>query len=45
MIRSVHVDQIHRLAWRASPDGNPAELASCSEDGTLKILDILVNMN
>lgn len=44
MIRSVHVDQIHRLAWRARP-GNSAELASCSEDGTLKLLDIVVNMN
>ncbi|XP_006460047.1 hypothetical protein AGABI2DRAFT_68113 [Agaricus bisporus var. bisporus H97] len=37
-----HVDQIHRLSWRPRSKYNNKtnELASCSEDGTLKILII-----
>ncbi|KAJ3556851.1 hypothetical protein NP233_g11887 [Leucocoprinus birnbaumii] len=40
-----HVNQIHRLSWRpAAKDGKDGkgvtELASCSEDGTLKVLII-----
>lgn len=37
-----HVNQIHRLSWRPGPnDGKGAiELATCSEDGTLKVLII-----
>lgn len=37
-----HVSQIHRLSWRPAPrdDKGAKELASCSEDGTLKILII-----
>lgn len=31
-----HVNQIHQLAWQ--PVNTPTGLASCSEDGTLKIL-------
>ncbi|KAF8639460.1 hypothetical protein AX16_010314 [Volvariella volvacea WC 439] len=37
--QTAHVDHIHRLAWRPS-SSNYHELASCSEDGTLKILEI-----
>ncbi|KAF8897476.1 WD40-repeat-containing domain protein [Infundibulicybe gibba] len=32
-----HVNQIHRVSWRPQQEG-AQELASCSEDGTLKIL-------
>ncbi|KAF9452492.1 WD40 repeat-like protein [Macrolepiota fuliginosa MF-IS2] len=36
-----HVNQIHRLSWRpTTKDKGPKELASCSEDGTLKVLII-----
>ncbi|RDB22595.1 putative elongator complex protein 2 [Hypsizygus marmoreus] len=34
--RIAHVNQVHRLAWQ--PTEAPLALASCSEDGTLKIL-------
>ncbi|KIK06761.1 hypothetical protein K443DRAFT_88816 [Laccaria amethystina LaAM-08-1] len=34
-----HVDHIHRLAWRPTI-GSSSELASCSEDGTLRILKV-----
>ena len=37
--RIAHVNQIHRLAWQPAL-GIASELASCSEDGTLKILKI-----
>lgn len=40
-----HVDQIHRLAWQSTDE--PTEqhhLASCSEDGTLKILLVHVGV-
>lgn len=37
--RSVaHVDQIHRLAWQSTDASTEKHLASCSDDGTLKIL-------
>lgn len=32
-----HIDQIHRLSWRPS-SGKSTMLASCSEDGTIKVL-------
>ncbi|KAF5363599.1 hypothetical protein D9756_000686 [Leucocoprinus leucothites] len=37
-----HVSQIHRLSWRPAAKDNKGvtELASCSEDGTLKVLII-----
>ncbi|KAL6306683.1 WD40 repeat-like protein [Sparassis latifolia] len=35
-----HVDQIHRLIWR--PYSDNLELASCSEDSTLKILTVRI---
>lgn len=34
-----HVDHIHRLSWRPTV-GSSSELASCSEDGTLRILQV-----
>lgn len=37
IFRLAHVDHIHRMAWRPSST-NPDELATCSEDGTLRIL-------
>lgn len=33
-----HVDQINHLAWRATDNPSRKQLASCSEDGTLKVL-------
>ncbi|KAF9534863.1 WD40 repeat-like protein [Crepidotus variabilis] len=36
---SCHVDHIHRMAWRLSRN-NPYELASCSDDGTLRIITV-----
>ncbi|KAF8351519.1 WD40-repeat-containing domain protein [Amanita rubescens] len=42
--KPLHIDQIHRVAWRLNHNKNSTELASCSEDGTLKILDVLVDM-
>ena len=33
-----HVDHIHRLAWQSTDEPTERRLASCSEDGTLKIL-------
>ncbi|KAI0699397.1 WD40 repeat-like protein [Cytidiella melzeri] len=35
-----HVGQIHRLAWRPGQTGSVRQLASCSEDGTLKVLEV-----
>ncbi|OJA16969.1 hypothetical protein AZE42_00596 [Rhizopogon vesiculosus] len=37
-----HVDQINRLAWRATDNPSMKQLASCSEDGTLKVLIVHV---
>nr|VWO97323.1 Aspartyl proteinase [Ganoderma boninense] len=36
-----HIDHIHRLAWRPG-EGNAHQLASCSEDGTLKLLTVRI---
>jgi elongator complex protein 2 len=33
-----HVDQINHLAWRATDNPLTKQLASCSEDGTLKVM-------
>lgn len=36
-----HVGQLHQLSWRPSPPpGAGQQLASCSEDGTLRILSV-----
>jgi len=40
-----HVDQIHRLAWQSTEGQTERCLASCSEDGTLKILMVQVQMD
>jgi elongator complex protein 2 len=37
-----HVDQIHQMAWRPSAT-DPHELATCSDDGTLRILRVQLN--
>jgi hypothetical protein len=49
--RSAHVDQIHRLAWRpltTTEEGGEGvikkQLASCSEDHTLRILNVLLKV-
>lgn len=42
--RTAHVNHIYRLAWRPHNQGHGMELASCSEDGTLKILIVQVAM-
>jgi len=48
---SAHVDQIHRLAWRplaTKEEGGGGvikkQLASCSEDHTLRILNVLLKV-
>ncbi|KAF7313748.1 hypothetical protein HMN09_00531900 [Mycena chlorophos] len=45
-LESQHVGQIHRLSWRPSPKSDTLqarmELASCSEDGTLMIVQIAI---
>jgi len=40
-----HVDHIHRLIWRPSVTEAVRELASCSEDGTVRILRIRLTMD
>jgi len=40
-----HVDHIHRLTWRPSATEEVRELASCSEDGTMRILRIQLTMD
>jgi len=35
--RIAHIGQIHQLSWQPTTSGVPTRLASCSEDGTLKI--------
>lgn len=42
--RVAHVDQIHRLAWQSTDEPTERRLASCSEDGTLKILVVQVDV-
>jgi elongator complex protein 2 len=39
LLSIAHVDHVYQLAWRPRM-GIGAQLASCSEDGTLRILDI-----
>ncbi|KDR83805.1 hypothetical protein GALMADRAFT_236196 [Galerina marginata CBS 339.88] len=39
-----HVDHIHRMAWRPSTTNNQ-ELATCSEDGTLRIIKVRLSSN
>ncbi|KAH7930113.1 WD40 repeat-like protein [Leucogyrophana mollusca] len=43
--RSAHIDHVHKLAWRSTEDPNKKQLASCSEDGTLKILIVQVGVD
>jgi len=41
-----HVDHVQRLAWRPEPAGHDRrrhELASCSDDGTLRVFNIETN--
>jgi hypothetical protein len=48
--RNAHVDQIHRVAWRPLTTKGEGEgvikkqLASCSEDHTLRILNVLLKV-
>ena len=49
--RNAHVEQIHRIAWRpltAKEEGGGGtikkQLASCSEDHTLRILNVLLKV-
>jgi len=39
-----HIDQIHRLAWQSTDEAIKKHLASCSEDGTLKILIVQIDV-
>ncbi|KIM90735.1 hypothetical protein PILCRDRAFT_144601 [Piloderma croceum F 1598] len=43
--RTAHVDHVYRLAWRPTNDNPRKELASSSEDGTMKILIVHVGVN
>lgn len=36
--RTAHVDQIHRLRWHDGDLPGQSMLASCSEDGTIRVL-------
>ncbi|KAH9951818.1 WD40 repeat-like protein [Amylocystis lapponica] len=38
--RTAHVDQIHHLIWRPYSSNATMQLASCSEDSTLKVLTV-----
>ena len=40
-----HVDHINRLAWRTTDNPSRKQLASCSEDGTLKILIVHIGVD
>ncbi|THH12633.1 hypothetical protein EW146_g7516 [Bondarzewia mesenterica] len=40
-----HLDHIYQLAWRPEEHTEQKHLASCSEDGTLRILKIQFEMN
>ncbi|PPQ63876.1 hypothetical protein CVT24_009502 [Panaeolus cyanescens] len=41
-----HVDHIHRMEWRPTTDSSKVQqLATCSEDGTLRILTIPTNVD
>ena len=37
--RKAHVNQINQLSWRPA-ENSQLQLASCSEDGILKIFDV-----
>ncbi|KAI0069052.1 WD40 repeat-like protein [Artomyces pyxidatus] len=37
---AAHVDHIHQLAWRPGKHSEGRQLASCSEDGTLRIVTV-----
>ncbi|KAI6034199.1 WD40-repeat-containing domain protein [Pisolithus microcarpus] len=43
--RIAHVDHIHRLAWCATEHAQIKQLASCSEDGTLKVMTIQMGVD
>jgi len=43
--RLAHVDRIHQLQWRSSNETSTMDLATCSEDGTLKVLIVHVGMD
>jgi WD40 repeat protein len=34
---TAHNDHIYQLSWRPTDDASQLQLASCSEDGTVKI--------
>jgi len=36
--RTAHVDHIHRIAWQGTASPSQSMLASCSEDGTMRLL-------
>ncbi|KAI6047250.1 WD40-repeat-containing domain protein [Pisolithus marmoratus] len=42
---TAHVDHIHRLAWRTTEHAQIKQLASCSEDGTMKIMIVRVGVD
>ncbi|KAJ7047434.1 WD40-repeat-containing domain protein [Mycena alexandri] len=39
-----HVGHVHRLSWRPTSQDGVKEVASCSEDGTFKLMIVLVTM-
>jgi elongator complex protein 2 len=43
--RTAHVNHVYRLAWRPTSTTSTKELATCSEDGTLKILIVHVGFD
>ncbi|KAI6105643.1 WD40-repeat-containing domain protein [Pisolithus sp. B1] len=43
--RTAHVDHIHRLAWRMTEEAHIKQLASCGEDGTLKVMTVQVGVD
>lgn len=42
---TAHVDHIHKLAWHSTEHDHIKQLASCSEDGTLKIMTVQVDID
>ncbi|KAI6003932.1 WD40-repeat-containing domain protein [Pisolithus albus] len=42
---TAHVDHIHRLAWCATKHAQIKQLASCSEDGTLKVMTVQMGVD
>lgn len=43
--RLAHVDHIHQMQWRSSDEASDVELATCSEDGTLRVLIVHVGVD